>query len=71
VVRSSQTVSRAGADRGAPYRRLSGAIVCEMVIAVVLLIVLIGLVAGDVALVRALRHRRDASRRADSGAPDR
>jgi hypothetical protein len=33
-----------------------------MVIAVVLLIVLIGLVAGDVALVRALKRRRDASR---------
>jgi hypothetical protein len=33
-----------------------------MVIAIVLLIVLIGLVAGDIALVRALKRRRDLSR---------
>jgi hypothetical protein len=33
-----------------------------MLVALVLLVVLIGLVAGDVALVRALRRRRDDSR---------
>lgn len=33
-----------------------------MVIGAILLVVLIGLVAGDIALVRALKRRRDASR---------
>jgi hypothetical protein len=33
-----------------------------MLIALILLVVLIGLVAGDVALVRALSRKRDASR---------
>jgi hypothetical protein len=40
----------------------SGAIVGDMVIAIVLTVVLIGLAVGDVALVRALKRRRDASR---------
>ena len=33
-----------------------------MVIAIILFVVLVGLVAGDVALVRALKRRRDGSR---------
>jgi hypothetical protein len=33
-----------------------------MEIAIILLVVLIGLVAGDLALVRALRRKRDGSR---------
>jgi hypothetical protein len=32
-----------------------------MLIAAILLVVLIGLVAGDVALVRAMGHKRDSS----------
>jgi hypothetical protein len=32
-------------------------------IAIILLVVLIGLVAGDLALVHALKRKRDASRR--------
>jgi hypothetical protein len=42
--------------------RASAAIVSAMLVAIVLLIVLIGLVAGDIALVRALKRRRDPSR---------
>jgi hypothetical protein len=34
-----------------------------MEIALILLVVLIGLVVGDLALVRALKRRRDGSRR--------
>ena len=44
-----------------PGRRHSSASVCRMEIALILLVVLIGLVVGDLALVRALRRKRDGS----------